>query len=156
MRNMKGILMVGFLAAILFVGCGTRDSSEMIKEHKARDMYKEGAWEERYSEWSGDVDEGVEIFTLSVNVNKNMSEDDMLEVLDYVKLCLHSEQDDTGAYVGDRDSDWICYAVFYRGDSDEELKRFKHVNGESVHITEEDQAKFAGPELRSEEKYVEP
>ena len=102
------------------------------------------------------MDEGVEIFTLSVNVNKNMSEDDMLEVLDYVKLCLHSEQDDTGAYVGDRDSDWICYAVFYRGDSDEELKRFKHVNGESVHITEEDQAKFAGPELRSEEKFVEP
>ncbi len=40
------------------------------------------------------------------------------------------------------------YAVFYRGDTDEELKRIKYVDGKSVEITEEDQERFAGPEMR--------
>ena len=71
----------------------------------------------------------------------------MMEILDYKELCQHSEMDDTGAYLGEKDSTWTCYAVFYRGDTDEELKRIKYVNGESVEITEEDEERFAGPEM---------
>lgn len=149
MRRWKGVFMIGVLAAVLCAGCGTRDMSKMITDHKGSKMYDEGVWEKRYENWETKEEIGEERYTISVEVKKDMSEDDMLEVLDYEKLCYHSEMDDTGAYLGDRDTTWICYAVFYRGDTDEELKRIKYVDGESVEITEEDREQFAGPELRN-------
>lgn len=148
MRRWKGVFMIGVLAAVLCAGCGTRDINKMTTDHKGCKMYEEGVWEKRYEKWETKEEIGEDRYTISVEVKKDMSENDMLEVLDYEKLCHHSEMDDTGAYLGDRDTTWICYAVFYRGDTDEELKRIKYVDGESVEITEEDQEQFAGPELR--------
>ncbi len=147
MRRWKGVFMICVLPAVLCAGCGTRDLGKMISDHKAEKMYDEGVWEERYGHWTMKEEIGEEIFTLSVDVKKDMSEDDMMEILDYKELCQHSEMDDTGAYLGEKDSTWTCYAVFYRGDTDEELKRIKYVNGESVEITEEDEERFAGPEM---------
>lgn len=147
MIKWKGFFMIGILAVVLCVGCGTRDLGQMIEDHKAETMNEEGVWERRYERMKGHSDEDM-IHILSVNVLKDMSEDDMREVLDYYELCLNSEMDETGAYVGKRDNSFICFAVFYRGDTDEELKRFKYVDGESVEITEEDKEWFAGPELR--------
>jgi hypothetical protein len=33
----------------------------------------------------------------------------------------------------------VCYAIFYKGDTDEVLKEFKYCNGESVTVTDEDE-----------------
>lgn len=149
MRKWKDLFVVGVLAVVLCTGCGTRDHDKMIQNHKAAEMQSEGIWEERYIEWTDSVYGKEDACILSVNVYKDMSEDDMLDVLDYYKLCLHYETDDTGAYVGGRDTTWTCYAVFYREETDEELKRFKYVDGESVEITAEDEEQFAGPEERN-------
>ena len=148
MRKWKELFVVGVLAVVLCTGCGTRTLGQMADDHKAAAMQEEGVWEKRYDQ--PDFLGSNKTYTVSVNVYKDMSEQDMLDVLDYYKLCMHSQTDpDTGAYLGERDTTWICYAVFYREETDEELKRFKCVDGESVEITEEDEAQFAGPEERN-------
>ena len=149
MRKWKEIFVVGVLAVVLCTGCGTRDRDKMIQNHKAEEMQEEGVWEQRYIRSTDSLYGEGDTLVLFVNVYKDMSEDDMLDVLDYYKLCMHSESDDTGAYVGERDTTFTCYAVFYREKTDEELKRFKCVDGEIVEITEEDEAQFAGPEERN-------
>lgn len=146
MRKWKEFFVVGVLAVVLCTGCGTRDHAKMVQNHKAAEMELEGVWEIRYINCTDSVYGESDTLVLSVNVYKDMSEDDMLDVLDYYKLCMHYEADDTGAYVGERDTTWTCYAVFYQEETNEELKRFKYVDGESVEITEEDEAQFAGPE----------
>ncbi len=40
-------------------------------------------------------------------------------------------------YLGERDTDFTCYAVFFNGESDKEIRRIKYFNGEEVTPTEE-------------------
>lgn len=135
-------------AAIALAGCGALDYDKMLHTHKAMSMMEDGVWEKRYEEDTEYPATDEMKIVISVNVKKDMSEDDMLEIMDYLELQNNASFDDAGIYVGESDMDYTCYAVFYRGDTDEEIKRIKYVNGESVAIGEEDEGCFAGPELR--------
>lgn len=136
------------LTAVVLAGCG-KDYEKMLEEHKAVSMQEDGIWEARYEQCKINDATDVTTVIISVNVMKNMTENDMLEVLDYMELQYNARFDDEGVYQGKKeDAEYICYAVFYRKDTDEEIKRIKYVKGESVEIRGEDEVHFAGPELR--------
>ena len=80
MRRWKGVFMIGVLAAVLCAGCGTRDINKMTTDHKGCKMYEEGVWEKRYEKWETKEEIGEDRYTISVEVKKDMSEDDMLEL----------------------------------------------------------------------------
>lgn len=136
------------MAAVIFSGCA-ENYGRLIEGHKAASMQEEGVWEERYEHCKTNLATDAKTVTISVNVMKDMSEDDMLEIMDYRELTYNANVDDAGVYLGkNEDAEYTCYAVFYRGDTDEAIKKIKYVNGESVEIKEEDEGCFAGPELR--------
>lgn len=65
---------------------------------------------------------------------------EMFKVLDYYKMDLVEA---SGFDVKEEEA--AVYGVFYKGDTDEEIGKFKYVNGESVDISEEEQYYFPAP-----------
>lgn len=124
-------LLVCMLVAVFIPGCG-----ETLEGHSALSMQDDGYWEERYC-MNKIPDGGGLYLQVSVNVKKDMDEKGMLKILDYycmnMKEGIGSVVEDDGAAV---------YGVFYKGDTDEELARFKYADGESVAIPEEEQSFF--------------
>lgn len=137
---------------ILFIVCvctGCENYQQMLEEHKAIKMQQDGVWEERYkSVGVNDAIDETEVI-LSINVKKDMSVEDMLAVLEYHELFYNAELEGD-IYTKEKESDYSSYAVFYRGDTDEAIKRFKYCNRESVPINKEDEVKFASPDWRTE------
>ena len=80
--------------------------------------------------------------TLSVNVQKDMTREEMVSILDYYELVANASFVGS-TYVGEKDSDFVGYAVFFRGETDEEL-------GREAEITEEDKGRFPPPYFHQE------
>lgn len=145
-------LMIG---AVFTIGRNKQvDITELAHNHHAMKLYEDGAWEWRYeSSWAqggGNATEEVKGITLSVNVLKDMTREDMVSILDYFELVGNAKYvGDT--YVGEKDTDFIGYATFFQGDTDEEVARVKYMNGKEAEITEEDEGRFPPPYFRPEE-----
>lgn len=156
-RVYKAITVVAFLAIGIFFTVGpsgrTPDLTELVHEHPAVKMYYDGAWEGRYEAYwtmgGGSAMEEVIGITLSVNVQKDMTREEMVSILDYYELVANASFVGN-TYVGEKDSDFVCFAVFFRGETDEELGRVKFYNGAEAEITEEDKGRFPPPYFHQE------
>lgn len=137
-----------FLMAFVMTGCYKR-YDQILHDHKADKMFEDGVWESRYDVIQENPATGDMVVPCSINVNQDMSESDMMEIMDYFRIQFHSDMDEEGIWLGISEGDFIVYAVFYKGDTDEVIRKIKYVNGESVKITEEDEVKFPSPDMRS-------
>lgn len=144
MRGFVRLCAIVGMVVVCMTGC--QSYREMLDNHEAVQMQNDGIWEERYSSLRFDdsEQEGCTL-RLSVNVRKDMTEEQMLVVLDYCELWYNAflDLENNKEMTRERDSDFTCYAVFYQGDTDEVIRKFKYVNHESVEITEEDNYGFA-------------
>lgn len=142
------------LLACLASGCGRRNYNDMVENHAAIKTYRDGVWGVRYFSMNTNAtDPGkTESVTvqLSVDVNKDMTEEQMLEVMDYYESTRNAWFDEKGGYKGEQDAEYTCYAVFYRGDTDEEIRRIKYYNGEETEPTEEEESVFPMSGLRTD------
>lgn len=142
------------LLACLASGCGRRNYNDMVENHAAIKTYRDGVWGVRYFSMNTNAtDPGkTESVTvqLSVDVNKDMTEEQMLEVMDYYESTRNAWFDEEGGYKGEQDAEYTCYAVFYRGDTDEEIRRIKYYNGEETEPTEEEESVFPMSGLRTD------
>ena len=142
------------LILMSFTGCNFgKDYEETVESHPAFESYKEGEWEVRYlcatnSDNMGGITE-VRII-LSVDVNREMTKKQMTEILDYFELTRNARFEN-GEYKGNADAKFICYAVFYQGDTDEELWKVKWDGKEECEITKDDEGMFAKPQMCSSE-----
>lgn len=126
----------------MFVIAFTAGCTKTLENHPALSMHEEGMWEQRYNT---NVQTGDErgYAKVSINVKKDMDEDDMLKILDYYSLNLANYN-----FIKNK-KEAVVYGVFYKGDTDEEIARFKYVDGKSVDFTEEEQYNFPTPEQHS-------
>lgn len=143
----KSFLVLLFLTIVTWALCSCGGKVD-INNHNAVKMEDEGIWGCRYNESSiNDNDEMI--CRLSINVYKDMSEEDMLDVLEYYELQLNAEYEEmsSGAkkYVGERDSDFICYAVFYKDTTDEVVGKYKYMNRKVADYTESEEKYFLNP-----------
>ncbi|MEY8518118.1 hypothetical protein AALC25_14690 [Lachnospiraceae bacterium 29-84] len=148
MKKYRIACLVALLLAAIAVGCGQKDLDTVLKGHKAMKLYQEGVWEPRYenasASGSGSKNETLQI-VLSIDVKEEMSETDRMEVLDYYYVKTKD------LYITDGDSiDCSCYAVFYQGDTNEELFRVKLRNGVEEELTDDDNSIFPLPGMRTE------
>ncbi len=130
-------------------GCNSNNYDAMVENHKAMDLYRDGVWEVRYIKEAANSATSETVITLSIDVLKDMTEEDILTVLDYYEFTRNAAWDANQSYVGERESDYSCYAVFYKNNTNEEIRRIKYCNGKEVVPSEEDKWEFAPPELRS-------
>lgn len=136
----KFFLLLACMLVVAFLpGCG-----ENMENHRALSMQEDGLWEERYNT-NVLMDGGGVYAKVSVNVKEDMDEKDMLKILDYYRLNLVE-----GSGFDVEDEEAAVYGVFYKGNTDEEIGRFKYVDGENVDIPAEEQSYFPTPELRNE------
>lgn len=150
-----GLRYIALILTVLFIcGCGQKNLETLRESHKAVQMYRDGIWKPRYTSSSSAVGgNGIQETNaiLSINVYKNMEKDDMMEVLDYYKLTYNADFNEEGEYRGELDTDYTCYATFYKEDTDEELVRIKCLNGEEVAPAQEDDSIFPLPSYHTEE-----
>lgn len=133
----------------LFAGCGHELD---ISNNEAVKMRDDGVYDVRYTSsvvgFTGDI-AGEVVDRVSINVYKEMGEDDMINILEYYEL-VHNAEYSANGYEGERDEDFTCYAVFFEGDTDNEITRIKYVNHEKVEITDEDKGYFPPPYFHDE------
>ena len=148
------------IVVFLAVGCvftvgrfERKDISKVAHEHRAAKMYHEGVWNLRFSSYGGNDATGETTMQLSVNVYKDMTKEDMLEVMDYYELVGNAAYSGGGRYLGERETDYSSWGIFYRGDTDEALMRIKYVNGQEVEVTEDDKWFFPAPYRQKEEDF---
>ncbi len=156
-RYLQVITAIVLLSCVVF-GCGAKNHGakeygEMQENHPATKTYRDGMWTIRYNCWTDDYAHNI-IFYLSADVHKDMTKKDMLDIMDYYEFTKHAQWDMAGNYVGERDSDYTCYAAFYRGDTDEVIKKIKYHNGEEAEVLEEDKYFFASPESHSSQDEI--
>lgn len=146
------------LLSCFIFGCGKKyhgaeEYHAMQEKHAAAKTYRDGVWTIRYNCWMNDQAYNS-TFCLTVNVQKDMTKEDMLDIMDYYEFTKHAQWDRNGNYMGEWDTDYTCYAVFYKGNTDEEICRIKYSNGEEVKIQGDDKYCFAGPQNRSSEEEI--
>ena len=88
---------------------------------------------------------------VSLNVNGDMTEKQMLDVMDYYEFTRNASFDENLQYKGETDTNYNCYAVFYRGETDEEIRRIKYHNGKETEPAEKEKSMFPIPELHSDQ-----
>lgn len=147
-KYLQIIIAVVLLSCVVF-GCGKKyhgaeEYHAMQENHPATKTYRDGVWKIRYNCWCADQTYNT-TFLLTVDVQKDMKKQDMLDIMDYYYFTKHAQWDMAGNYMGVRDTDYTCYAVFYKGDTDEEICRIKYFNGEQAKTLEEDKYFFVGP-----------
>ena len=151
MKKYLRVSVAVMLLAFFVVGCGRTDYFAIAENHEAVEMYRNGVWEIRYIS-GGEVTVGSKVKEvqniLAVNVNEDMTEKEMLKVLDYFEFSRNAyfENDE---YKGERKTDYTCFAVFYKEETDEEICRIKYRNGRDVEPLDEDEPLFPVPALRS-------
>ena len=153
------VVIVAVLWACLASGCGKKSYSEIVESHAAMKTYQDGLGQVRYiSEGANMVGEELTETTvyLSVDAGKSMTEGQMLEVMDYYELTRNGLFDKNSYYQGERESDYVCYAVFYQGDTDEEIRRIKYRNGKEAEVTEEDSSVFPLPGMHTDKVGTDP
>lgn len=149
----SSVVVLIVLLVCLVGGCG-RSYDDILENHAAIKMYRDGVWNVRYfsmntNTTTSGITESVTV-QLTVDVNGDMTEKQMLEVMDYYEFTRNAWFDGK-TYKGEQDADYSCYAVFYRGDTDEEIRRIKYHNGEETEPTEEEKSIFPMPGLRTDE-----
>ena len=150
-------LIAVLLISYIIVGCGIKNSYEKRKEnHAAAKTYQEGKWKVRYDSRTWDYTDRIKstTFFLSVNVEQELTKKEMLDIMDYYELTVNAHLDANNRYKGERESDYNCYAVFYNGNTDEEVDRIKYFNGEEVEIPEEEQSYFPKPNMNRGEQGI--
>ncbi len=155
----KRIYMSAFIAVLLIsyiiIGCGMKSSYETRKEkHAAVKTYRDGKWKIRYEKR---MQEGTDRITktmlyLSLNMEQELTEQEMLDIMDYYEFTRNAQWDANNRYMGERETDYVCYAVFYEGETDQEFCRIKYCNGEEVEIPEEEQGYFPTSYFRNDEE----
>lgn len=140
-------LAIGLLFAL---GRGSRpDISELSEAHPAVKMYREGVWTGRYEGCYVNDAAGDRSVRVSIDVQKEMSREDMVSILDYYELVWNARYVGS-SYMGERENDFTGYAVFFLGETDEELGRVKYFNGKEAEIAEEDAPFFPQAYMRSD------
>ena len=150
-------LIAVLLISYIIVGCGIKNSYEKRKEnHAAAKTYQEGKWKVRYDSRTWDYTDRIKstTFFLSVNVEQELTKKEMLDIMDYYELTVNAHLDANNRYKGERETDYTCYAVFYKGDTDEEIRRIKYLNRKEVEIPEDEQGYFAPPYFYSDEEQI--
>lgn len=151
MKKFFQMLVAGVVLACLLIGCGSKDYNAMQEKHAATKTYRDGVWKVRYysnlEEYADEV-KGVTLY-LSVDVEQEMSEEDMLDIMDYYEFTRNAKWDNQNHYIGEREAEYVCYAVFYQSGTDEEIRRIKYYNGKEVEIPEEEQSYFPKPNMHS-------
>lgn len=137
----RKVLLLSICMFVVFFLPGCREN---LEDHSALSLQEDGFWEERYSTCKM-TDQGKTYAVASVNVKKDMGEKDMFKILDYYRLNLVE-----GSGFDVKEEEAVVYAVFYKGDTDEEIGKFKYVNGESVNIAEEEQYYFPAPNMHNQ------
>ena len=126
----------------------TSSFSYKMNNHKAVKMKDAGVWSYRYEE-NIDASEDEWICRLSINVYEDMSEEDMLSILEYEEFVLNADfvktENDEIKYLGEKDRDFIGYAAFYKGTTDEVIGKYKYKNHKKVDYTEDDEKYFLNP-----------
>ena len=155
MKKYRKVYKVATIAVFLMIGCiftiGHKerlDINELSDNHRAVKMYGDGVWTGRYVGQFEDYATGNRSICLSIDVRKDMSREDMVSILDYYEMVWNAKYVGE-AYMGERDNDFTGHAVFFRGDTDEEIARIKFFNGEEAEIMEEDEALFPRAYMRS-------
>ena len=149
MRCKNHIIMLTAIIIILFAGCGNK-TIDFIN-HNAIKMMEQGIYEIRYSDSNGFEDNYPIVSRISVNVLKDMTKEQMLDIIRYEEMCQMSVFDGNENYIGRRENDYECYAVYYKGDTDEVIDKIKYVNGKIVDIDEADDVRFAPSYFTSKE-----
>ncbi len=150
MGKKKGILicLAAMCLLLLAAGCGEEgDIMAGLEGHKAVEMYRDGVWARRFesvaASGEGSENDSVKV-AVTVDVKKDMTEEEMMEVVDYYTEKA-SRKYDTGGGI-----ECLCYAVFFRVDTDEELFRIKCLNGKEAEPAKEDSSNFPLPGMRDE------
>ena len=145
------------LWSCLIIGCGSMSAEKynaIQENHAATKTYREGKWKVRYDsmtqQYSGKIESTT--YILSVDVLGELTEEDMLDIMDYYEFTGNAQWDMNNRYLGERETDYTCYAVFYKGNTDEEIDRIKYFNGEEVEIPEEEQSYFPKPNMNRGEQ----
>ncbi len=143
-ENFFCILSLITLTTILFTACGG-SFADKINNHKAASWFEEGIITRRFAEMAL-TDNGDRLYSVIYNVNTDMTEEDMMAVLEYDEMVHNSESDEvTGKIIGERDNDYYCYSIFCEGSSMNIIGQYKYVNYKSVEYTEEDKYNFLNP-----------
>lgn len=140
MKNLFQLVILAVLCMLCITGC----------QHKAEILKEKGIWEERREVWvQKDLNSDQEEVNLSISVLRDMTEEEMLQVLDYYEKEIFT---DTGAgekvNFGGNEVEikarevTMCYAIFYKGNTDEVFKEFKYADGKNIPVTKEDEAYF--------------
>ncbi len=148
MRKYGKIYKIVTIVILVAIGCiftighfRNKDINDLVESHEAKEMYRNGIWKARYIRHSGGTSEETsEWFTamhISINVMQDMTEEDMLTIMDYYEM-IYNASYVGDSYEGEADKDYFCYVVFYRKDTDEEIRRMKYHNGKEEKITEKD------------------
>ena len=149
MKCKKRTLMLTVII-MLFAGCGNKVID--FNNHNALKMMEEGKYEIRYSDSNGFEDNYPIVSRISVNVLKDMTREQMLDIIRYEEMCQMSLFDSNENYIGRRENDYECYAVYYKGETDVVIDKIKYVNGKIVEINEADDNKFAPSYFVSKEE----
>lgn len=142
------VLCLGLFSA----GCQQKDEyNEILENHRAVKLFEEKIWWPRYTRDSDEYTDRIKSKTtfVSINVLGELSEEDMLEIMDYYEFTRNADFGASTRYLGERNTDFTCYAVFFDGESDKEIRRIKYFNGEEVTPTEEEEPMFPSSSMRS-------
>ena len=148
-------IILACLAALFLglLGAGCRQKKAdivdmtVLEKHKAVGMYQDGVWAPRYvsinAAESGSEKESA-LAVATVDIKKDMTEDEMMEILDYYTEYAALAYD-TGEGI-----DCLLYAIFYQDGTDNEIFRIKCLNGEETEPAKEDSSIFPLPGIRTE------
>ncbi|MCI9081023.1 MAG: hypothetical protein HFI70_01650 [Lachnospiraceae bacterium] len=151
-RYIQSFTVIMGMAFLVLFAAGPREErdsyTEMVEGHNAFKLFKDGVWEIRYISHMVEYTDRIKSTTvrLSVNMNRELSEEEMLGIMDYYELTRNCKFVGN-EYVGERETDFTCFAVFFRGDTDEEVRRIKYLNGKEVQAADEEENNFPHPEV---------
>ena len=133
-------------------GCQIKDKyNEILETHRAVKLFEENIWWPRYTRDYDEYTDRIKSKTtfVTINVYGELSEEDMLEIMDYYEFTRNANFGTGTRYLGEHDTDFTCYAVFFEGESDKEILRIKYFNGKEVTPTEEEEPMFPSAIMRS-------
>lgn len=151
-KYVTGFFMLIIAVMFFITGCGKTGEEKFIEElenHEAIALYRDGVWEERFEahfdDHAGRIAK-VQV-NLSIVVKKDMTEEDVMKVLDYYELRNNMASGPGGGEVRKRTDNYNCYATFYEEGTDKLLWKYKYHNGEIVTPTELEEGIFVGPDV---------
>lgn len=133
-------------------GCQAKDPyNEILENHRAVKLFEEKIWWPRYTCDRDEYADRIKSKTsfVTINVLGELTEEDMLEIMDYYEFTRNADFGTGTRYLGERDTDFTCYAVFFEGDTDKEIRRIKYFNGKEVTPTEEEEPMFPSAMMRT-------